>query len=126
MGSRPSRNTSRSIWSAFFRHSLVGKAKLLADEIQDDDLKANDGFGRIIKFFDNLYIGHIKLQEDKMMDQALYSVKELQCTHVLYSLQIQFFPGLSLANTGHMTSWSYELCWLMKGLKICQPNFSFS
>ena len=59
-----------------FRHSLCGKAKLLADEIEDVDLKANDGFASIIAFFDGLYAGHIKLEVEKIMDNALYTGKK--------------------------------------------------
>ena len=59
-----------------FRHSLCGKAKLLADEIEDDDLKASDGFEKIIAFFDGLYAGHIKLEDEKIMDNALYTGKK--------------------------------------------------
>ena len=44
-------------------------------------------------------------------------------THVLFSLPINFFPGLSSANTGHMTHCSCELCWPMKSLEICPQNF---
>ena len=61
-----------------FRHSLCGKAKLLADEIEDDDLKASDGFEKIIAFFDGFYAGHIKLEDEKIMDNALDRVHRPQ------------------------------------------------
>ena len=44
---------------------------MLADQLTHEDLQAEDGFMRVIKFFDVLYSGYIKHTEDNMMDQAL-------------------------------------------------------
>ena len=81
-------------------------------------IKVLEQLDLLTRILSTVFLKHFSLNQHFSHGVAMYSC--------IFLSPMSTFPGLSLANTGHMTSRSYEVCWLMKGLKICQPNSSFS
>eukprot|EP00971_Amphidinium_carterae_P120742 2392302-Amphidinium_carterae.1 len=53
--------------------SLQGKAATMAELLEDDKLKGEGAFQRILTFFDDMYTQHLRLAYDQDFDKAIYS-----------------------------------------------------
>eukprot|EP00971_Amphidinium_carterae_P249965 4961711-Amphidinium_carterae.1 len=50
--------------------SLQGKAATMAELMDDNSIRGNEGFQRILKFFDDMYTHHLRMAYDQDFDKA--------------------------------------------------------
>eukprot|EP00971_Amphidinium_carterae_P017278 340899-Amphidinium_carterae.1 len=69
-----------------FRH-LTGQARLIAEPLTDEQLRADDGLQKLIDHFDAIYAGYLAIAQDKDFDLAFFAGVRKQTENFLVDCQ---------------------------------------